>query len=181
MKKSNLVIIIALMLVSFFFLAFQAIMHDYMDKVDRRIVASKFVEDVRVMPTFNRIRISQDAFIFFEQDSVAKIKVDAPESLIPYVKTEVHGDTLIIDNTKEVRKRDSIKIFVSNPKLVEIIMSSGTIFETIGQVSGKDLNLQFSNESKGDLELSYQSVVCNAISGSKIKIKGNSDNIDFSN
>ena len=34
MKKSNLVLVVALVLLAFFFLAFQAVMHDYIDKVD---------------------------------------------------------------------------------------------------------------------------------------------------
>ncbi len=181
MKKSNLVLVIALVLLAFFFFAFQAIMHDYIDKVDRRKVVSNFEEEVRSVSAFKSMYIYQNAFIFFEQDSVAKIKVKAPEGFMSYVKTEVRGDTLIIANTKEIREKDSVKIFISNPVLVEINMNSGTSLETIGQISGTNLKLQFSNESNGVLDLSYQSVTCKAESGSKVKIKGDSKNINFSN
>ncbi len=181
MKKSNLVLVIALVLISFFFLAFQAIMHDYMDKVDKRTVASKFVEEIRTVSAFKKIHSSQDALIFFQQDSITKVKIEAPESLLYHIKTEVRGDTLIINKTKEIREKDSVKIVVSNPNLDEVNISSGTSFETIGRISGKNLNLVFSDESTGNLDLSYESVTCNAISGSKVKIKGDSHKIDFSN
>ncbi len=181
MRKSNLVLIIAVAVLAFFFLAFQAIMHDYIDKVDRRKVVSDFKEEIRTVSSFKRIYNSQDATIYFTQDSITTIKIKGPETYISKVKIRVVGDTLFIDKTPEIRKKDSVKIFISNPGLIEIDMSSGTMFETVHQVLGDKIELHFSNASKGYLDLSYKSVKCKAVSDSKVNIKGNSNHIDFTN
>ncbi len=181
MKKSNLVLIIAVVLLAFFFFAFQKIMHDYIDKVDRNKVNLAVKEEVRDVSGFKNIYNEEGAYIYFIQDSITQLKIKAPENLLPFVKIKISGDTLRIENAKEIRKRDSVQIFIHNSVLEGVVMHSGTAFETMGQVSGKDLNLLFSNESYGALDLSYESVRSKAKSGAKVNIKGNSNQVDFSN
>ena len=181
MKKSNLVLIIAVVLLAFFFFAFQKIMHDYIDKVDRNKVNLAVKEEVRNISVFRNIYNEEGAYIYFIQDSLTQLKIKAPENLLSFVKVKMSGDTLRIENTKEIRKRDSVRIFIHNPILEGVEMHSGTTFETLKQVSGKDLRLLFRNESYGVLDLSYESVRSKATSGAKVNIKGNSNQVDFSN
>ncbi len=181
MKKSNLILVIGLIVMIFFFFAFQSKMHRYIDEIDRKEMAVDFVIDVRTTPAFGKMSISQNAMIYFYQDSVTQIKIEAAERLLPHIKTIVKDDELIIEKTKEIRKRDSVKIYISSKNLYELNVSSGTSFETMNKISGKDLKIEFSNDSKGALELSYESVMCHSTSGSKVKIKGDSKQVDFSN
>jgi hypothetical protein len=60
-------------------------------------------------------------------------------------------------------------------------VSSESYFETKGAVSGKDLILEFTDDSNGNLELSYESVKCSATPGSNVKLKGTTNEINFSN
>ncbi len=181
MKKSNLILVSGLIAVSFFFLAFQSIMHRYMDKTHIVEVAYDFVSEMRNVTGFRKVSVSHGIKVFFKQDSTTQIKVEAPQNLISFIKTEVTNEELVIEKTKRIKVKDSVIVFISSPELNELNMSSTAYFETKGIVSGKDLKLTLSGESIVVLELSYESVQCKASDKSKVKLKGNTDKMDFSN
>lgn len=185
MKTSNWIVIGALGAVILFFLAFQFSIHDKVREGELRENAIQYtgnmISEIRNVSAFSKISVTHGIEVFFKQDSITVVKVEASENLIPYIKTEVRHKKLIIEKTKRKQKGDTVRIFVSNHQLDSLQVSSASHFETKGTVSGKDLVLQFTDDSNGNLELSYESVKCSATPGSNVKIKGNTDQIDFSN
>ncbi|WP_103070278.1 GIN domain-containing protein [Aquimarina sediminis] len=185
MKTSNKILLGILCAIIFFFSAFQFSIHGYVKKIasENNIneISNEIVSEVRSNLSFRKISVNDGIQVFFRQDTISQIKVEAPKNLLPYIKTEVKNKKLIISKTEKKKEKDTVRVFISNDKLDSLKVSSRGYFETVTIVSGKDLELEFSNNSKGRLELSYESVTCVAVSGAKVKLTGDSKKIDFSN
>ncbi len=181
MRKSNLILMIGLIILSFFFFAFQLIMHQYIDEIDRKEVVSEFVTEVRNVPYFRKISVSDGIVVFFQQDTIRELKIEASKNMMSYIKTEVRDTELIIEKAKDAKGKDTVKILVVNNQLEKLKVISNAYFETKGIISGKKIEIEFKDNSNGNLELSYDSVICKALSGSKVNIKGDSKQVDFSN
>ncbi len=182
MKKSNLIIIFTIGIIALFFMAFQFSIHRYVRAgAITNVDTGDFVSETRNISSFNKISLNHGITLFFLQDSVTEIKVKAPQNLMPYIKTEVKHEKLIIEKTKRTNSIDSIVVFVTNGALDSLQVRSGAHFETIGLVSGKHIKLQFIDDSSADLKLSYQSVKCHVDTDAKVKVTGDSKALDFSN
>ncbi len=182
MKKSNLMVLGTLGATVFFFSAFQFSIHRYVEKgAIEDIDSGDFISEMKTMPVFRKIAVHHGIQVFFRQDTTTQLKVEAPRTLMPYIQVKVEQEKLILEKTKRIQSIDSIVIHITNPQLNELYVLPDGYFETIGVVSGKDLKLEFGDDSRGKLELSYESVVCKASSDSKVVLKGDSKEIDFSN
>ncbi|MDY8135640.1 GIN domain-containing protein [Aquimarina sp. 2201CG5-10] len=180
MKKSNLMILITLGIIFFFFMAFQFKIHSHIQKgaIDED---SDIISETRSLQAFKKISVNHGITVLFKQDSTTQISIESPESLMPYITTEVVNNELIIKKTKRIKSYDSITVSIINDQLYELKVDSWASFITKGMITGKDIKLDFNNKSTGNLEISYATVKCKASSNSKIKITGNSKHIDFSN
>ncbi len=181
MKKSNFIILSALGAIFIFSIAFQLNVNRHLRDTPAKSEIITNISEERTVGVFNKISVSHGIKVYFIQDSITQIKVLAPESIIPFIKTKVENGELIIEKTKQNKSKDIVKVSISNGQLNALKASSRAYFETIGEVTGDNLVLDFSSDTKANLELSFQSIQCKAASGSQIKFKGNTSNIEFTN
>jgi len=183
MKKSNQIILAALGAVFIFSIAFQLKVNRYLrsSEPNNERMSSISISEERAVTNFNRISVRDGIEVYFTQDSITSIKVEAQDNSISLVRTEIENGELLIRQNKKTTNRDTIKVFVSNKELDAVNASSGAYFETLGEVEGNNLVLEFSSDTRGNLELSYASVICKAASGSQVKFRGNTSNIEFTN
>jgi len=78
--------------------------------------------DIRSLPPFTKIRVTDNVNVFITQGSVQEVKVEAGNNLIPLVKTEVLDDTLRIKNDNHCNwarsyKNGTINVHVIMPVL----------------------------------------------------------------
>lgn len=181
MKKSNLIILSALGAIFIFSIAFQLNVNRHLRDTPPKNEIITNISEERTVGSFNKISVSHGIEVYFTQDSITQIKVTAPESLMTSIKTVVENGELLIEKTEQTKSKGIVKVSISNNQLNALKASSGAYFETIGEVNGENLVLEFSSDTKANLELSFQSIKCKAASGSQIKFKGNTSNIEFSN
>ncbi|WP_347925178.1 DUF2807 domain-containing protein [Pontimicrobium sp. SW4] len=181
MKKSNQIILSALGAIFIFSIAFQL-------RVNRHLHSSKYKKETvtystekRTVANFNKISLSHGIEVYFTQDSISQIKIEAQEKVIQEVITKTKNETLIIEMAKQKRENHIVKVYIYNDALISLKVDSGAYFETQGKVTGDNLDLEFSSDTRANLDLSFQSVQCKAASGSQIKFKGNTSNIEFTN
>ncbi len=180
MKKSSLMVLIALGVILFFFMSFQFSIHRYVKKgaiPEDHVFVTKSIQ----VEGYTKINIDHHIKAFFKQDSAKHVQIEAPKNLMSYIEARVHNDELTIKKTKRTSSEDSILVFITNPRLDQLIINNGASFETKSRVSGEKLLLKFGNRCHGKLELSYALVKCNVSDNAKIKITGSSKEIDFSN
>lgn len=181
MKKSNLIILSTIGAIFIFSITFQLTVNRHLRHSELKKEIINRVTEQRTVKDFTKISVSHGIEVYFTQDSIHQIKIDAPKSSIHHINTKVKNDKLIIENSNKNRRHSLVKVFVSNAKLEGLEVYSDAYFETIGEVSGKALKLEFSSNTKANLELSYDQVECKAESGSQVKFRGNTSNIEFSN
>ncbi|MEL6916577.1 MAG: DUF2807 domain-containing protein [Bacteroidota bacterium] len=181
MKKSNLILIGTGIALLIFFFAFQLSLHSNIERNEIKVDGDLVASEIRSVSRFKKLNIEKGIKVFLKQDSIISLSITAPKNWLPHIKTQVQDDELIIEKTKHTQNKDSVIVFISMETLNQVNVNSGGGLETVGRVNGSHLELNFEEESKGNLELSYASIKCNLASGSKVKISGNSNEIDISN
>ncbi len=181
MKKSNQIIVAALGAVFIFSISFQLKVNRYLRSATPQKEAASSASEERTVGNFNRISVSDGIEVYFSQDTITTIKVEVLNDNLSKISTNTKGGELFILRNEKVTNSGSIRVFISNKELTALKANSGAYFETVGGVFGEHLDLEFSSDTKAQLDLSYSSVKCKAASGSEIKFKGNTSNIEFTN
>jgi len=181
MKKSNKVLLVALAAVFIFSIAFQLKVNRYLRSSEPKKEILQKISEERMVSNFDKISVSQGIEVYFTQDSITQIKIEGFKNNIEHILTDVKNGELLITQHKQSKNFGISKIFVTNTELTELKVASEAYFETMGEVTGEHLILEFGSDTKANLELSYNSVICKAFSGSQVKFKGNTSNIEFTN
>lgn len=181
MKKSKLIVWASLLPIAFFFLSFQWSMHQYMKKVPANKKNEPFVSQTREVGHFNQLSVGEGIQLFFKQDSLSILRVEAPENELPYLLERLEGTKLFLELSGGDRSAAGVKVYLNNAQLTQLTVSKGGSFKTLDTLSGQHLKLRFDDNSSGILQLSYKSVKCEVAPGAKVQLTGNSEQIDFSN
>ncbi len=182
MKKSKRIVLASLLPIAFFFLSFQWSMHRYMDTEPFDEKPDKIVSRTREIGRFNQLSVGEGIQVFFKQDSMpGRLRVEAPESSISRLREALKGTKLYLELPENTRSKAGIKVYLNNQDLKQLNVAKGGAFTTVDTLAGQHLKLTFLDNSSGTLQLSYQSVKCEAAPGAKVRITGNSKQIDFSN
>jgi len=178
MKRSNLILLGVLGAIFLYFTTLQFSTHNY---VRKGVIqdSGAIISETRMVADFRSVHIKDKMKVYFKQDSISKITVEAPENFMPHIKTIVNQETLMIEKTRSMNMNDTIKVFISNHHLDTVKIGSSAYFKTVGLVTGKELILEFRDESTGDLEVTYEMITCKTRSDATIKLTGNSKEINF--
>ncbi|WP_298544009.1 DUF2807 domain-containing protein [uncultured Aquimarina sp.] len=180
MKRSNLILLGVLGAVFLYFTILQFSTHNYVRKgvIEE---AGTIISEIRNISNFRSIDIQDNMRVYFKQDSMTQVTLEAPENFMPHIQTKVNQGTLVLEKIKRMNTDDTIKVFISNHHVDTIKVGATAHFKTMGVVTGKELILEFREESTGDLEVTYELVKCKKTSDANIKLTGNSKEINFSN
>ncbi len=181
MKKSNLILLGGLIPIVVFFLSFQWKMHRYMKNDVSNERKEPVISETRAITNFEKLAIGVGFQVFFEQDTIPRLRIEAPKSSLPSIQTDLQGTTLRLQLAEGKSLRDTINVYLGNSQLQYLEVGTTSSFETINPISGTYLELKFDDRSNGKLHLSYKKVKCMAGEGAKVHLTGNSDHIDFSN
>lgn len=180
MKRSNLILLVVLGVIFLYFTVLQISAHNYVRK--GAIQDSGAIQtEIRKVSDFRCIHIADNMRVFFTQDSVTEITIEAPKKFLPHIKTKVNQQTLEIEKVRSMKMEDTINVFISNQELDTLKVSAAVRFKTMGVVTGKELVLEFGGKSIGELEVTYELVRCKTSSDAVVKLTGNSKEINFSN
>ena len=80
----------------------------------------RMTEEVRDIREFNKIDASGAYTIKVKVGEEPRLKISAEENLMKYIRTDVRGNTLIIDSRKSISPRKEIRIYVTTPELYSI-------------------------------------------------------------
>lgn len=84
--------------------------------------------ETRQLIPFTKV-VNEGGFnVIIVEDSITEAVVEAESNLIPYIRTIVNGNTLIIDSRKNINSNLPINIYIKTPEVNSIKLSgSGTI------------------------------------------------------
>ncbi len=84
---------------------------------------NNIVSETRVPVSFNRIDNEDDFDVYYYQDTIFRIVIEAESNLIPHIRTNVNGNTLEIDTRERLDNNVPIKIYVYSPTLIGVELS----------------------------------------------------------
>ena len=130
-------------------------------------------EKREVLGNFDKIEVSSSIEVELEQAPNFEIIVEAEDNIIPYLLTEISGNTLKIhfDNVSVSLLKDA-KVYVKMPEISELRASSSSEIEVKNSIKSEDLILKTSSTADIKLsEITAKSVIAEASSSSDIKIE----------
>lgn len=177
MKKSNLILLGAVVAIVFFSLIFQLSVHGYIKKERANQKPVEMVMEMRDTPAFTAISAKGRVKIKFEQDTTRFVQIHAPNYILDSLFTKVNESRLDIELGVGLKKKDSVLIHITNPSLNGILLHTNASFETLEMISGSNLELDFKDESSGKLELNYTHVTYRNTTTGSVDLKGEIANI----
>ena len=153
--------------------------------------------ETRQLVPFTKVVNEGQFNVIIIEDSISEAIVEAESNLIPYIRTVVNGNTLIIDSRENLEPNLPMTVYVRTPEVNSIELSgSGTI--TADTLVGDNVEVKISGSGNinasiranlvdilisgsGDMWLDAESqIVYSKISGSgTINLSGSTKNGDF--
>lgn len=179
MKKSNLIILISLGILFLLTISFQLSVHSHIKKGKIDGVRA-FISQNRDIASFERLEVTGNIKVLFKQDTITSLKIEAPKNAIDSIKTIIENNTLNVYKSIKIHAKDTITIFISNPKLEELTLQSKAYLTGMNLISGDTLDLSIKGKSKLNIHLDYNLINCNKDQESILNLKGDTKKINFS-
>ncbi|MEX0363344.1 MAG: DUF2807 domain-containing protein [Allomuricauda sp.] len=179
MKKSSLILWGALIAILLFSFIFQLSVHSYVKEGKALMKPVQMLTQNRQLGHFIAIKANGRLKILMEQQDTVAIQVNAPDYIIDSIGTLIVNDTLDITVASSLKKKDSIVLRISNPEYLGLHFSSEASVESVGTLSGANLDLKFSDKSSGKLELSYEQLNYNNTSTGSVQLNGKINQLNF--
>ena len=106
----------------------------------------------REVPFFNQILLQGNYKLYFSQDTVQYLTIEAEDNILPLINTWVTAnDRLVIEMEECIRQHQTIKLYISTPEIkgIEINGSADVIAET-GIISSE---LELAIDGSGSMQL----------------------------
>ena len=138
--------------------------------------------EVRGLTGFSGVICSGDIDVHITQDTIYSVVVRTDENLQPVIKTNVRGENLYIEvsRNKCLRSGTIPTVFVSLPVLFEAEMDgSGKIYSS-NTISSSYLELNITGSGDMDMDLQIEDLWANIDGSGDIQLYGNVDDANFS-
>lgn len=179
MKKSNLLLVGALISIFIFTLIFQLAVHQNVKEEKATRKPMQMLVQNRKVIDFTSISAAGRVSIHFEQGEKSSLQINAPNYQMDSVITTVTNKILEVRLGSGLRKRDSVVIHIIGVKLDSLVLASDTYFETKGLVSGSQIYCDFRDDSSAKLNLDYDKVIYQNTSTGVVNLKGEVNNIEI--
>lgn len=136
---------------------------------------------MRETGNFHKIDCSGTFHVFLTQGNETQVKVETDENLLPYVITEVNGNTLDLKIKKDisVNPSKSIKVYITLPELDALNVSGVCKVQSQNTLQSDHLKIGVSGTADMDLKISTASLKT-AISGTaKMNLQGKATFAEF--
>ncbi|WP_073176266.1 GIN domain-containing protein [Flagellimonas flava] len=173
MKKSNLILIGALVALFFFTLLFQLTVHSHVKKEKAAIKPVEILTRNRDIDEFSFITADGPVTVVFTQSPTRNLQLKTPNYFMDSISTVVQNNMLSINLGKGLKSKDSVVIRITNSSLAGLLLQSKAVFNSDGELSGDSLSLEFKDESAADIQLNYGTIHYSNSSTGQISLEGN--------
>jgi hypothetical protein len=136
------------------------------------------IREERKVSSFNGIDVSGAFDVILIQGTSNSVIVEADDNLMDLIRTEVRGNTLVIDNKKPIHHSKSLKLFITFTELKSIDLSGAVDIESQGKLTLPELAISGSGASDGKLDMDVQKLSIDCSGGSKLKLSGSAKDVD---
>lgn len=133
------------------------------------------VTEVRETASFTSVSVSSAIKLVLTQGTPYEVMVKADDNLLPYVLTQVSGNTLKIgvEPMTSLRGYKEIVVYVTAPTFEKISCSGAAEVEATGMLADESLAIKCSGAGSVRLKLETASLEVNASGASDVRLEGN--------
>jgi len=142
------------------------------------IGSGNVIREERKVSSFNGIEVSGAFDVKLIQGTVSSVVIEADDNLMPLIRTEVRGSTLVIDNKKPISHSKGLKVFITFTELKSIDLSGAVDIESQGKLTLPELSISGSGASDGKLEMDVRKLSIDCSGGSKLKLSGSAKDVE---
>lgn len=124
---------------------------------------------------FTKVSASEGLLVYVTQADDFEIKVEADDNVIDLIRTDIEDGKLRI-HTEENIGNATKKIYVSLPKVSELMASSGSQLRSENTIESNELVIDGSSGAILDIRLMAQILEIDASSGANLDISGATEN-----
>jgi hypothetical protein len=137
------------------------------------------LKEVRKVTSFDGIDVSGAFDIIIKQGLVEEVTVEADANLLPIIRTEVVGGTLVIETKKPIKHVTVMKVYVTVKDLKKIDVSGAVDINTEGRITVPELSIDASGASDSKMEIAVQKLKLDCSGASKMKFSGSATNVSM--
>jgi hypothetical protein len=137
------------------------------------------VQEDRAVQNFHALDVSIPGRVVVHIDSAYSVRVQAEESILPYLETELDGSTLRIFFSRSVYDADDVVVTVSGPNFDGFDISGSASITCDDAIDGATLRADVSGS--GDLRLpdaDFDRIEAEISGSGDIVVKGKADQLD---
>ncbi len=129
-------------------------------------------KQTREISRFDAIKISGAFEVFLTQGQGESLVIEADENLLPIIRTEVRGGTLIIKSEENIRNAKEMNVFISFQTLEDLDLSGAVEVESQNALNLDNLKIDGSGACEIMLDLTVKSMICEFSGASELELKG---------
>jgi len=137
------------------------------------------VKQERSVSPFNSIEVGGAFKVFLTQGDKESLVVEADENLLDIIETEVHGNTLEIKTTKDIRDSKVMNIYVTFSDLKSLDISGACNLKSENKLKLGDLEMECSGASDIMLKLTAGHMSLECSGASQMELYGMAESMDI--
>lgn len=110
-------------------------------------------KDERAVKSFDELDVSGQFNVFLRQGDTEQLIVEADENFLPYIKSDVHGDRLVISAEANFKSYEKLAVYVTVRELSKIDISGSIDLDGSQTIRSDELEINASGACETDLEL----------------------------
>jgi len=138
------------------------------------------ISESREIEEFSRIQLKGGYQVTITEGSTPSLEIETDDNLMEYIKTEVHGDRLVIESTASIFSQSGIVINLTYTSLEEIGVSGAASLENYGTVASESLDLNISGAAEIDLKVDVQELDVSTSGAGSLSMSGEAQDATFS-
>jgi len=137
------------------------------------------VKQERKVTAFNAIEVSGAFDVYLSLGSTQSVIVEADDNLLPLIRTEVHGNTLKIENKEPIHNSKSLKVYITVTDLKRLEVSGAVDIQTQNKLTLTELAVEISGATDAVLDIAVQKLAISSSGGSELKLSGMANKLDI--
>ncbi|MCX6243888.1 MAG: DUF2807 domain-containing protein [Bacteroidetes bacterium] len=136
------------------------------------------IRQERKVSSFDAIDVGGAFDVILTQGTTQSVFLEADDNLLELIRTEVRGNTLMIDTKKPISHPKCLKIFITFTDLKKIDVSGAVDVESQGKLTMPELSFSGSGASNTSLDLEVQKLNIDCSGGNKLRLSGSAKDVD---
>jgi hypothetical protein len=132
MKTSNIILLSFMLLI---IAGITALVFIVNSTINKNIIFGdgNITKEIRSVDEFKNLNVSGNFTIYFTQDAVQSVRLEADNNIIEHLVIKTEDETLIIKSNSVV-KSNNLDVYISSPSLKNITLTGGSNFKTQAKV-----------------------------------------------